>query len=150
MVITQEGILASTAARQESAGLTEGAPHPQTPLPSVFQAAERAAEFFDHLRAHYRETRRSSVEIGADIRLVMDDGQIYDQGSAVIRNISPSGALLSDVRLPKDSYPVSAFKLEIRMKGGDYEGIGIQARPVRFEHKKNGLGVRFEEIYVAA
>jgi len=26
----------------------------------------------------------------------------------------------------------------------------IQARPVRFEHKKNGLGVKFEEIYVAA
>jgi hypothetical protein len=150
MVITQEGILASTVARQELAGLPDGAPRPDTPLPSVFQAAERAVEFFDHLRAHYRETRRSNVEIGADVRLVMDDGQIYDQGTAVIRNISPSGALLSDVRLPKDSYPVTGFKLEIRMKGGEYEGIGIQARPVRFEHKKNGLGVKFEEIYVAA
>jgi hypothetical protein len=150
MVITHEGILASTVARQESEDLSTGTPHSDTPLPSVFQAAERAAEFFDHLRAHYRETRRASVEIGADVRLIMDDGQIYDQGTAVIRNISPSGALLSDVHLPKDSYPVTAFKLEIRMKGGEYEGIGIQARPVRFEHKKNGLGVKFEEIFVAA
>jgi hypothetical protein len=148
MVSAQDTVTATTTVQETSAA--EVARRSEAPLPSVFHAAERVAEFFDHLRAHYRETRRASVEIGAEIRLIMDDGGVYDQGTAVIRNISPSGALLSDIRLPKDSYPVSNFSLEIVMKEGEYEGIGIHARPVRFSQKRNGLGVRFEEIFVAA
>lgn len=122
----------------------------RTPLPSVFQAAERAAEFFDHLRSHYRETRRNKVEIDADIRLLMEDGSLYDQGSAKICDISPSGALLGDIHLPKDAFPASPFRIEIVLRSGDYEGIGIHAKPVRFVQDKCGMGVKFEEIFVAA
>src|SRR6185295_13986427 len=34
------------------------------PNDDVFHAAERSAEFFDHLRAHYRKSRRAPVNIG--------------------------------------------------------------------------------------
>jgi hypothetical protein len=129
-------------------GAGEGVPGP--PLPSVFRAAEQSAEFQDHLRAHYRETRRVAAEIGAEIRLLLNDGRLYDQGTAVIRNISPSGALLGDVHLPRDSFPAAAFRVELRLRGEPYEGIGIHARPVRFEPGLRGLGVQFEEIFVAA
>jgi hypothetical protein len=122
----------------------------RTPLPSVFQAAERAAEFFDHLRSHYRETRRNKVEIEAEIRLLMDDGSLFDQGSAKVCDISPSGALLGDIHLPKDSFPASPFRIEIVLRSGDYEGIGIHAKPVRFVQEQRGMGVKFEEIFVAA
>jgi len=121
-----------------------------TPLPSVFQAAERAAEFFDHLRSHYRETRRSKVDIDAEIRLLMDDGSLYDEGSAKVRDISPSGALLGDIHLPKDAFPASPFRIEIVLRSGNYEGIGIHAQPVRFVQGQRGMGVKFEEIFVAA
>lgn len=124
-------------------------PH-QTPLPSVFQAAERAAEFFDHLRSHYRETRRNQVEIDAEIRLLMDDGTLYDQGSAKVCDLSPSGALLGDIHLPKDAFPASPFRVEIILRGGSYDGIGIHAKPVRFVQEQRGMGVKFEEIFVAA
>ena len=67
-----------------------------------------------------------------------------------VLNVSPSGAMLGNVQLPKECYPVRAFKLEIVMKSGDYEGIGIEARPIRFEHDHDGLGVEFEEIFVSA
>ena len=117
---------------------------------NIFHAAERSAEFFDHLKAHYRESRRTSVEIKAEIKLVLPDGNVFDAGKAVIRNISPSGALLGDVKLPKNCYPVSPFKVEIVMKGGDHDGIGIEALPVRFEHAIGGMGVKFNEIFVAA
>ena len=122
----------------------------RTPLPSVFQAAERAAEFFDHLRSHYRETRRNRVEIDADIRLLMDDGTLYDEGSAKVCDISPSGALLGDIHLPKDAFPASPFRIEIVLRSGNYEGIGIHAKPVRFVQGERGMGVKFEEIFVAA
>ena len=115
---------------------------------SVFQAAGRAAEFFDHLRTHYRETRRTPVSIKARIKILLPNGNVFDSGSAQVKNISPSGALLADVKLPKASYPIGPFKMEVLMDGGDYEGIGLEALPVRFEHKSNGLGVKFSEIFV--
>lgn len=125
-------------------------PSARTPLPSVFHAAERAAEFFDHLRSHYRETRRSKVEIDAEIRLLMDDGSLFDQGSAKVCDISPSGALLKDIHLSKDSFPASPFRIEMVLRSGDYEGIGIHVKPVRFVQEQRGMGVKFEEIFVAA
>jgi len=116
---------------------------------TVFNAAERAAEFYDHLRAHYRKSKRVPVEIDAAIKIIMD-GIVLDSGSAVVMNVSPSGALLGKVKLKNNCYPVRPFKLEVVMQGGDYDGIGIEARPIRFEHDHGGLGVRFEEIFVTA
>src|SRR5471032_2800471 len=77
----------------------------------VFHAAERSEEFYDHLRAHYRKSRRAPVEIAATIKLLLMDGTTYDLGTATVLNVSPSGAMLGGVTLPKDSYPVSPFKL---------------------------------------
>jgi hypothetical protein len=116
---------------------------------NVFHAADRTAEFYDHLQAHYRQSKRAPSEIEAQIKLVMLDGTVFDFGSAKVLNISPSGALLGNVKLPKNCYPVPPFKLEIVMKGGDYDGIGIEAAPIRFEHEHGGLGVKFLEIFVA-
>lgn len=116
---------------------------------NVFHAAEQTAEFFDHLRTHYRESRRQPVEIPAAVRLLLEDGGVYDCGTAVLCNLSPSGALLGRVKLSRGSYPVQAFMVEIVLQGCEYEGIGIQARPIRFEPKSGGLGVKFEEIFVA-
>jgi hypothetical protein len=117
---------------------------------AVFEAAERAAEFLDHVRTHYRETRRTDVSIPAQIRLLTESGALYDAGSATVRNISPSGALLADVKLPGLSYPVVPFTLEILMCGGEYSGIGLEAVPVRFEPKFHGIGIKYSEIFVAA
>jgi hypothetical protein len=123
---------------------------PSTATPeAVFRAAARAAEFFDHLRAHCRAARRTDTSIPAKVRLVLDNGIVYDSGWVVVRNVSPTGALLADVQLPRQSYPVAPFKLEIWMQGGDYEGIGLEAVPVRFEPEVRGLGVKFLEIFVS-
>jgi hypothetical protein len=67
-----------------------------------------------------------------------------------VKNISPSGALLTNVQLPRGTFPVAPFRFEILMQGGDYEGIGLEAVPVRFEHAQGGVGVKFAEIFVTA
>jgi hypothetical protein len=120
----------------------------QAETKNVFQAAGRAAEFFDHLRTHYRETRRTPAEIKARIKLLLANGSVFDSGTATVKNISPSGALLSNVTLPKGCYPIGPFRMEVLMDGGDYDGIGLEAVPVRFEHQLHGLGVKFSEIFV--
>jgi len=114
----------------------------------VFKAAEDSAEFFDHLRAHYRETRRTNVDITCDVRFVLDDGTLFDSGSGVLRNISPSGALIASLKLEKGAIPVQAFKVILVLRGGEYNGIGIEAVPVRLVSEVAGLGVKFEEIFV--
>ncbi|MCK6471968.1 MAG: hypothetical protein L6R28_09495 [Planctomycetes bacterium] len=115
---------------------------------NVFRAAERAAEFFDHMRTHYRESRRTPVEIETRVRLILDDGTVFDAGRAVILNISPSGALLGKLLTEKCCFPAAKFKVELVLRGGEYEGIGIEAKPVRFDAETGGLGVKFEEIFV--
>jgi hypothetical protein len=115
----------------------------------VFKAAADSAEFFDHLRAHYRDTRRTSVEIDCDVRLVMADGATFDSGTAVVKNVSPSGALIAGFKLSKNSFPVQAFKVMLVLKGGEYQGIGIEATPVRFVSDVGGLGIKFDEIFVS-
>ncbi len=116
----------------------------------VFRAAEKSVEFMDHLRAHYRETRRMTVEIPCDIRIILPDGTLFDRGTATVRNVSPSGALIAGLRLAKGCVPVTGFKLSLTLQGGDYKGIGIEATPMRFAAECGGLGVRFDEIFVSA
>lgn len=115
----------------------------------IFSAASKSPEFADRLRSHYRETRRIAVEIPCSIELVLLDGDIYDSGSAVIRNISPSGALLTTLCMSLGGYPSSPFKIRMVLNGDPYSGIGIEATPVRFALGQSGLGVKFDEIFVA-
>ncbi|MCY3022394.1 MAG: hypothetical protein NTW87_25720, partial [Planctomycetota bacterium] len=114
----------------------------------VFRAAEKSVEFFDHLCAHYRETRRTSVEIPCDVRLLLHDGTLFDTGSATVRNVSPSGALITGLKLEKDCLPARGFRVVLTLRGDDYKGIGIEATPVRLIAESGGLGLRFEEIFV--
>jgi hypothetical protein len=112
----------------------------------VFNAAGNSAEFFDHLRAHYRETRRTTVDIDCNLQILLTDGTLFDAGSCVVRDMSPSGALLVNLRLPKGCLPIKPFKLVLGLRGVEYNGIAIEATPVRIATEQPGLGVRFDEI----
>ena len=116
----------------------------------TFQAAAKSAEFLDHLRAHYRETRRTPVEITTRVKVLLEDGSVFAEGRATIKNVSPSGALLSDLNLNGGVYPTKKFKLELLLENPEYQGIGIEAVPIRFVPQDSGLGVKFEEIFVNA
>lgn len=114
----------------------------------VFRAAAKSPEFFDHLCAHYRETRRTTVEIPCDIQVVLRDGTVFDSGSAVVRNVSPSGALVAGLKLEKGCFPAHPFKVTLILRGNAYKGIGIEATPVRIVAETAALGVKFDEIFV--
>ncbi len=116
----------------------------------VFSSAGRTEEFFDRLQAHYRECKRKDADAESDIRLILEDGSEYDVGTARLKNVSPTGALLVDVKLSKGSYPAATFMIELRLRSGPYRGIGFRAEPVRFVPDKGGIGVRFEEIFVSS
>jgi hypothetical protein len=116
----------------------------------VFESAGRTEEFFDRLQAHYRECKRKAADAESEIRLILEDGSEYDVGTAHLKDVSPTGALLVDVKLSKGSYPAATFMIEILLRSGPYRGIGFRAEPVRFVPDKAGIGVRFEEIFVSS
>ncbi|HHN46207.1 MAG TPA: hypothetical protein ENN09_02090 [Planctomycetes bacterium] len=115
---------------------------------SIFGAAARSKEFFDHLEAHYRECRRKQVDIDAALTIVLDDGETYDKGEAKVKDVSPTGALLAAVKLHKDAFPTKPFSIVMKMLSGGYEGITFRCKPVRFVPDQHGIGVRFDEVYV--
>ena len=114
----------------------------------TFRAAGRTEEFFERLQAHYRECQRKDADVEADVRIVLEDGAEFDRGTARVKNVSPTGALLADVKLPKGVYPASRFSLELTLRTGGYQGIGFRATPVRFVMEERGIGVKFDEIFV--
>ena len=116
----------------------------------TFRAAGRTEEFFDRLQEHYRECRRKDADVEADVRIVLADGTEFDHGTARIKNVSPTGALLVGMKLSKGAYPAGKFGLELTMRSGGYQGIGFKATPVRFVTDEQGIGVKFEEIFVTA
>lgn len=138
---------AYTASENRVAGIRRGR---STETPTVFGAAAKSVEFSDRLRNHQRETRRLVCEIPCSVELVLMDGTPYDTGIAVLRNISPSGALVSSFELDRGNFPAELFKVRMVLKGETYAGIGIEATPVRFAMGTHGLGVKFDEIFVTA
>jgi hypothetical protein len=116
----------------------------------IFHAARDSAEFFDHLQAHYRDTRRTLVEIECDVTLLLADGALFDTGAGVLLNVSSSGALIGRLKLEKGCLPAQPFKLFLVLKREEYKGVRIEATPVRFADEVFGLGVKFAEISVSA
>ena len=104
---------------------------------------------FDRLRAHYRECERKAVEIRAEIEVVSGDDKVLDTGTAIIRNISPIGALLSSIETTSNSIPLGPFQFNVRMESGGFSGIGFRCTPVRFVPEQKGIGVVFNEVYTA-
>ncbi len=115
----------------------------------TFRSAGRTEEFFDRLQEHYRECKRKDSDVEADVRVVLEDGTEFDTGTTRVKNVSPTGALLADVKLSKGAYPAGKFSLELTMRSGGYQGIGFKATPVRFVMDQQGIGVKFDEIFVA-
>ena len=116
----------------------------------VFRAAGRMEEFFDKLQAHYRECKRKELDATAELRIVLEDGSVFDTGTALVRNVSATGALLVKIDLAKGAYPSKSFTLELNLTSGGYQGIAFKATPVRFVPEQGGIGVKFDEIYVSA
>jgi len=117
--------------------------------PGVFSAAAKSVEFSDRLRNHPRETRRLPCDIPCSVDIVLLDGTVFDTGIAVLENISPSGALVTSFEMEAGTLPGEQFKVRMVLKGDPYAGIGIEATPVRFAVGMPGLGVKFDEIFVA-
>lgn len=118
----------------------------------VYEVAEELGYDFSQIRRPFRRRYgRADVDVSADVSLVLDDGTVFDSGTAKVTNICEGGVFLTDVKLGKGSLPLKSFQLKVRIRAIDQmEGVTGTCELVRFdETDKNGavqLGMRFTDI----
>ena len=90
-------------------------------------------------RRYFRRWARNEVDQPVKLEILGPAGKPVNTGSAVIRDVSLRGALLTRIKLKKAVLPASAFMLRLTFSASKYKGIGALCRPIRF-----GRGGEFE------
>ncbi|MHC5039445.1 MAG: helix-turn-helix domain-containing protein [Planctomycetota bacterium] len=99
----------------------------------VFKAAREMGYDFGNLRnIHRRRADRKKVNLPVLLRIDLQDGNgVFDTGTAILRDLSPYGALLASVHTEKGALPLLPFTLHIELSG-PLQGVTIRARTIRF------------------
>ncbi|MBI4566647.1 MAG: PilZ domain-containing protein [Planctomycetes bacterium] len=114
----------------------------------VYRAARAMGYDFGRLKfTHRRRFERHDVTIGAELIIRTRDGGMFDQGVATIRDISPSGARLTDVATPLGTFPAEAFSVTLRPLQKPLLDVEIEGRIVRFHSEgQAAFGVAFVQV----
>jgi len=115
----------------------------------VFRAAEMLGYDFATIRRPFkREHGRTEMNSPCEITLTLDDGTVFDAGTAVVRNLSVGGALLTGLNLGKQVLPLRSFTILIQFPEiPELAGLVGECEVVRLagfaETGAPELGVRF-------
>lgn len=119
----------------------------------IFRTAEQLGYDFTAIRRPYkREYGRVAVNAPAEIELLVGR-EVFDSGSAEIRNLSVGGALLANVSTGRMMLPLTSFSIRLRIRdvpgladlNGECELVRIGDRS---EEGQPHLGVRFLKVSV--
>ena len=82
----------------------------------VFRAAEILGYDFTTIRRPFkREYGRTELSCQAEMTITLEDGTVFDSGTAVVKNLSVGGALLKEISLPKQVLPLQNFTMLIKI-----------------------------------
>jgi len=118
----------------------------------IFRTAERLGYDFTAIRRPYkREYGRVETDARSTITLHTQDGELFDRGQAVVRNLSIGGALLTGIQTSKMVLPLRPFRIRLRLLDvpelADLDG---QCELVRISERDScgepQLGVRFVDV----
>jgi hypothetical protein len=93
---------------------------------------------------HHRRHVRKSAMIAVELSVYRADGGLFDRGTAVVSNISVSGAFLIALVLSRQSIPLGPHMIGLRPLGGVMPLPEILGRAVRFEHAGASVGMAVE------
>jgi len=123
-----------------------GPSHSRKTIRKVFEAARRLGYPVECLKhEHRRRHRRRIVNLPVEISLYLAGDVLYDRGTAVLRDVSLSGALLRAMVLPGMRLPTNLHSLGIRLLKGRLQDTEVRGRPVRFSYgEEDSLGLAVE------
>ena len=112
------------------------------------QKNRKQKEIRDYPNSYIREYLRKKVNIPVDLQIILD-GEVFNKGTGIIENISPSGAYIGGLKLEKEVFPARPFAVFIKVKDEKFSGIEGKCTPVRISHGEAfALGVEFDELNV--
>ena len=115
----------------------------------VLNKAKEMNYDFSKLHTRYRrEHERKEVNIPTKVVIrTKKDNKIFNKGTAVIKNISEGGALISNMKFSKNCLPINPFTFELKLNGGGFKNCTMTGNPVRVtSNDEMNLGVVFENI----
>ncbi len=115
----------------------------------VFRAAEILGYDFTTIRRPFkREYGRTPLDTPAEMTITLENGTVFDSGTAVVENLSVGGALLKEINLPKQVLPLQNFTILIKIRDiPKLAGLVGECEVVRLAGSSDTgepqLGVRF-------
>lgn len=94
--------------------------------------------------AERRRHPRKETILFLEIAVYHPTGKLLDRGTAVMRNVSLSGALLGGVVVPAGAIPGEGFTVGIRLLEGPLQALEIRCRVIRCRQKDEGVEVGLE------
>lgn len=99
--------------------------------------------------AERRSHPRTESDFPVSFRIILDDGRIFNRGTAKVADLGPGGAMLTGFSCARDAFPTRNFSIAFKVCEGEFEGVEAVCTPVRFSFTPSfGIGVRFESISV--
>lgn len=115
----------------------------------VFETAQRLGyDLTRVLHARRRAHSRLPVDIPVSLAIRLKKTHaVYDRGKARCQDLSPSGALLSHLDLPKRSLPLDSFTLDMEVTQGPLKGIRMGGEAIRLQSNgRVSLGIAYRSI----
>ena len=125
----------------------------------VFRAAEKLGYDFTTIRRPFkREYGRTEINVPCEVTMQLENGEVFDTGNALARNIGVGGALLTKLRFKKMVLPLQNFSMLVKfvdIKGlgdviGECEIVRLADSSDSEEPELGGFGVgdgyRFDEV----
>ena len=96
----------------------------------VFRAARALGYPVEALKhPHRRADGRRAVSLHCRLTFYRGGGETFDEGAAILSELSANGARVASLRMPKGSFPTEPFTVGIRPLGLDFE---LRGKLVRF------------------
>lgn len=122
----------------------------------VFQIAEELGYDFGAIHNPLRRKySRFDVNVTATFKIVFENGEVFDTGSGILRNISTGGALLTEIQTVKGTLPIKFFTIEVAIQEiEDLHDIVAECEVVRFgvegESILAQMGLKFANLLPTA
>jgi hypothetical protein len=114
-------------------------------IQEVHRVARELGYDLDRLKhSHLRRDERRNPMIPVEFSVYRPDGALYDRGTAVVRNLSVSGALLIALVLSRQAIPLTPHTIGLRPLGTPAPMPELLGRAVRFDYAGSSLGLAVE------
>lgn len=115
----------------------------------VFKAAAQIGYLHPSVvKPQRRKVPRKKFKANASIKVRLQNGSLCSECQGEVVNISTTGMLLRLLDGKRNLFPGEPFYLEINLTNPRLQVPKLKARPVRFDQKRNrlGLGVQFFDL----